>query len=148
MMVWKQLNKGDVIKGTGYVFQEEVDIAALSTDQFKDHRRLRVFHQSGTKCSNPACRNIGTRLIQAVDKCGGIHWDIFTDSLILMTVDHILSKNKGGNDYIKNLQPMCKYCNGLKGDLNVSNDELAVLYHERTAERKVRKRELREEADC
>lgn len=141
-MAWKNLNIGDVLKGTGFKFVEESCISLVNDDFGKNHRRLRVFHLNGLKCSNPACRNIGTRLIKSVDKVGGIHWDIFTDSLILMTVDHIVSKNRGGNNYIKNLQPMCKFCNGLKSNLDISNEELAILYKQRLLDIRERKKEL------
>ena len=33
-----------------------------------------------------------------------------------MTVDHIKPKSKGGNFSIKNLDPMCCFCNTAKGD--------------------------------
>lgn len=126
----KILQVGQLIKSTGYMFKQESDISEVMGEFGKNHRRLRVFHEKGLCCSNPACRNTGTRLILAVDKTGGLHWDIYTDSLILMNIDHIVAKSKGGKDYIGNLQPMCKFCNSMKGTLDIDNEALALLYHE------------------
>lgn len=136
----KVLRQGELVKSTGFRFESEHNISEVFTEFGKNHRRLRVFHDQGLKCSNPACRNEGSRLICTVDKSGGIHWDVYTESLILMNVDHIIAKINGGTNYIKNLQPMCQPCNYLKGDKNVTNEELAILYHENL---KTRKRKLR-----
>ena len=35
---------------------------------------------------------------------------------ILMTMDHIIPKSKGGTDNLKNIQPMCNTCNQDKGN--------------------------------
>ena len=35
---------------------------------------------------------------------------------VLMTVDHILPKSKGGPHHIDNFQPMCMPCNMKKAD--------------------------------
>lgn len=144
----KMLQVGDLIKATGFTFNAEASIELISGPFGAEHRRLRVFHLNGLECSNPACRNVGTRLIQGIDKAGGIHWDVYTESMILMNVDHIIPKNHGGNNYIKNLQPLCLNCNCLKGDRLITNEELAVLYHENLKSRKHKNkqkvRELRE----
>lgn len=124
---FKNIEVGEVIKSTGFFFKEERDISEIFNDFGKNHRRLRVFHEKGLACSNPACNFIGTRLILSVDKCGGLHWDVYTDNLILINIDHIVAKNNGGNSYIKNLQPMCKFCNSMKGDKNITNEELSEL---------------------
>jgi 5-methylcytosine-specific restriction endonuclease McrA len=142
----KILKVGDLIKSTGFTFKLEASISLVNSEFGAEHRRLRVFHLNGLECSNPACRNVGTRLIQGIDKAGGIHWDVYTDSLILMNVDHYIPRHHGGSNYIKNLQPLCQNCNCLKGDRKITNEELAVLYHENLSKRKnkVKHRELRE----
>jgi hypothetical protein len=124
---YKNIEVGEIIKSTGFYFKQEIDIAELFNDFGKNHRRLRVFNEKGCACANPACGFVGTRLILSIDKCGGLHWDVYTDNLILMNIDHIVARSNGGNSYIKNLQPMCKFCNSLKGDKHITNEELAEL---------------------
>ena len=43
---------------------------------------------------------------------------------VLMTMDHILPRAKGGKTEEKNLQLLCKRCNGLKRDKELSIEEL------------------------
>lgn len=38
-------------------------------------------------------------------------------------IDHVVPLSRGGTDDISNLQPLCRYCNGLKGN-RLTNDEL------------------------
>jgi 5-methylcytosine-specific restriction endonuclease McrA len=86
-----------------------------------EHRRLKVFHAQGTKCVNPECGRVGTKLMvnEVTYKKGSkhIHVDVFTEDNILMTVDHIIPKCKGGAvEDMSNLQIMCTRCNTKKGD--------------------------------
>jgi hypothetical protein len=80
---------------------------------FSSHPRLRVFHHKGTTCVT--CDRIGTRLIQGEGR-GRVHWDIYTDNLYPLTVDHIIPRSLGGSDDLDNLQPMCAGCNFKKGN--------------------------------
>jgi hypothetical protein len=93
------------------VFLKE-DITSLVN--YKDHRRLKVFYEKGCKCA--FCGVEGTQILHSIDNHGNTHIDIFTDSLILMTVDHIIPKSRGGAYDISNLQPLCRDCNTLKAD--------------------------------
>jgi len=99
---------------TGYDFVEERPLSDLHL--WKEHRRLKVFFYKGFECANPFCDNVGTRLICGKDFGGGLHWDIYTDDLILMTVDHILARANGGGEELENKQPMCSCCNSKKSD--------------------------------
>ena len=85
--------------------------------RFKNHHRLKVFANKGTKCV--CCHCEGTRLVKRriIHRSGSFsdHVDLFTDKGILMTVDHMLPKCKKGSENLKNKQPMCSKCNGSKG---------------------------------
>ena len=94
-----------------YKIVKELPIENL--EGFKDHRRLRVFHQKGTTCVT--CGKIGTRLIKG-EGGGTFHWDIYTEDLYPLTVDHIIPVSIGGSDEMDNLQPMCAGCNFKKGN--------------------------------
>jgi len=126
------LLKNQKIPGMGYVFVRERNIDKLHT--FSNHRRLQVFFHKGTQCVTPGCCNIGTRLIFSQDSQGGGHWDLYTDDLLLMTVDHITPKKLGGADDIANYQPMCRVCNTRKGHQDISLEELAVQVKEKSSE--------------
>lgn len=88
-------------------------------ERFKEHKRLKVFYNKGLECANPNCDEVGYYLLLTlgvktieVDALGyGIHADVFTKDLKLMTVDHILPKSKGGTYDLDNLRPMCYKCN-------------------------------------
>jgi hypothetical protein len=94
-----------------YKIIEELSIENL--DSFKEHRRLRVFHQKGTTCV--WCGKTGTRLIKGEGR-GIFHWDVYTEDLYPLTVDHIIPVSLGGSDDMNNLQPMCAGCNFKKGN--------------------------------
>jgi hypothetical protein len=59
---------------------------------------------------------VGTRVIKGLDKSGGEHWDLYTDDLVPLTVDHIIPRSLGGPDEMSNYQPMCFPCNNKKGN--------------------------------
>ena len=138
----KQLEVGQIIKSTNYTFKEEKSITQVNGPFGRSHRRLRVFHHKGLKCSNPACNHVGTRLILGVDTMGGFHWDIYTTDLQLMNIDHIVPKNNGGNNHLTNLQPMCMPCNSKKGHKTIENGEIANITTKR--ERMKEKRLLKQ----
>lgn len=100
---------------SGNMMIAELPMAMLES-AFYNHRRLSVFRIKGFKCANSKCGRVGTKLIKGVDPCGNFHVDIYTKDYILMTVDHIHPKAKGGGEEIENKQPMCTYCNSRKSD--------------------------------
>jgi hypothetical protein len=98
----------------GYKFAQEAPITDLNS--FKDHQRLGMFFHKGTTCAHPGCNRVGTRLIKCDQIKGkGSHWDVYTDDLHLMTVDHIQPRSKGGSELLSNKQPMCREHNTKKG---------------------------------
>ena len=78
-----------------------------------------VFFLKGYKCAN--C-GIEGRFF-ALENIGGIQNGYVLNLYsvnhegkeILMTIDHIISKAKGGGNNLRNLQPMCLGCNEIKG---------------------------------
>lgn len=110
----KQLNKGDEIPKIKYTFEKEWPLSRL--EKHSDHRRLRVFHFKGTECSNPNCSRVGTRFIVGLDRGGNRHMDVYTDDLVLMTIDHFVPKAKGGDNSLENTIPMCQPCNSWKAN--------------------------------
>ena len=81
------------------------------------HHRLRVFKKKGLKCVN--CNIVGSFVALYKDDAGAIHLDLYAKDEngndILMTIDHIIPKSKGGKNHIDNLNPMCCKCNFKKG---------------------------------
>lgn len=132
-----KLAVGDKIVKIGYFFEEEADLKLINT-RFSNHKRLKVFHHKGFKCSNPDCSNIGTRLILGLDGGGAKHWDVYTDDLILMNVDHIIPRKENGGNHIDNLQPMCFPCNTRKGAKLITNDEISHIVTKREKENRVK----------
>jgi 5-methylcytosine-specific restriction endonuclease McrA len=80
-------------------------------------KRAKIFHKKGMVCVR--CGTTGEFFALEKDKGGGIHLDLYgysDEEEVLITVDHIVPKSKGGvNEYI-NYQTMCKICNESKAD--------------------------------
>jgi len=91
------------------------------TDRYKINcKRAKIFHKKGLICVN--CGNKGVFFALEKDKGGGIHLNLYgyiDDEEVLLTIDHIVPKSKGGVNTIINFQTMCKICNEMKAD----NDE-------------------------
>lgn len=92
---------------------KRLDFTLLQT-KYKNHRRLQVFAHKGTACVR--CGREGIHLLSSLDPGGGHHVDLYTADFVMMTVDHILPKSKGGANTLANYQPMCQHCNGQKGN--------------------------------
>lgn len=79
-------------------------------------RRAFIYLKHGTQCC--CCPARGEFF--ALEKWGdnSLHLELYATvdgKEVLMTVDHIIPRSKGGRDTIKNYQPMCKICNETKG---------------------------------
>jgi hypothetical protein len=117
-----QIVKVPIRIGHNYKPIKILPIEELHT-KFTRHKRLKVFHHKGLKCIN--CEREGEYLIAAKDNGGNIHIDLYTKDFVLMTIDHIKPKSKGGSYDIENLNPMCTYCNSKKSD--TWNEEDVIL---------------------
>jgi len=99
--------------GHSYLPLKILPLDELNT-KYSNHKRLKVFHHKGLRCVR--CPKEGFYLIEAIDKGGGVHVDIYTEDFQLMTVDHIKPRSIGGTFDIENLDPMCEKCNSKKSD--------------------------------
>lgn len=94
--------------------QKRMDIYGLNVSI----RRMQCFAVKGTACVR--CGLEGNAIM--IDRWPNkqIHVDFFhvnaEGSRILMNIDHILPKSKGGANELDNYQPMCQPCNTKKGD--------------------------------
>lgn len=80
-------------------------------------KRAKVFHKKGNVCVN--CGVEGRFFALEKDKGGGIHLDLYgyiDKEEVLITIDHIVPKSKGGVNKMINYQTMCKLCNEMKAD--------------------------------
>lgn len=106
---WREAN--------GYVFNGNKLIEVLPFEQietvYSEHRRLRVFANKGYACGN--CGRVGTHFLSTVDRKGNVHRDLYTADNVLMTIDHVIPKVKGGSSELENLVPLCQPCNSAKG---------------------------------
>lgn len=80
--------------------------------------RLKNFRQKGVVCVG--CGVSGSVfLLESQGDCRP-HFNLYAErpngTFVMMTKDHILPRSKGGTDALENLQPMCKRCNGRKGN--------------------------------
>lgn len=96
----------------------DIDKSFAPDGKYWNHRRLQCFAQKGRICVQ--CGLVGTELVVERVRDGSIHVDLYGYNLhgrrIMMTVDHIIPKSKGGPDKLANYQPMCDKCNTKKGD--------------------------------
>lgn len=122
-------HEGEMVKvprkiGHNYIPLKIIPMEELRT-KYSRHKRLKTFHVKGLKCVR--CPREGKYLIAAKDKGGAIHIDVYTKDFELMTVDHIKPKSKGGTYDIKNLDPMCCFCNTKKAaiyDEEIDEEEI------------------------
>lgn len=83
-------------------------------------KRAKIFYKKGITCCN--CGTIGEFFAIEKDKGGGIHLDLYgyvdkeDNEEVLLTIDHIIPKSKGGKNSLINYQTMCKLCNEYKSD--------------------------------
>lgn len=88
--------------------------------EYYNRLRFDVFRTKGYSCHY--CNLEGTFVIVWIDDADdhSVHTDLFTfdenNRLVMMTIDHIIPKSKGGTKSLSNLITACQTCNNHKGD--------------------------------
>lgn len=113
--------------GKGRTKQDfEVDGTRIKVKLTSD--RYRLFKKNRNCVS---CGLQGTRMFLDANPCDSIpHFNLYGEEdgrLILMTKDHILPKSKGGKDALNNYATMCCICNNLKGNAEISPEQICML---------------------
>jgi len=82
--------------------------------------RARILNKIGYQCVEDNCELHDFHFGLGIDKGGGIHLDLYgldeQGDLVMITLDHIKPKSKGGKNEVSNYQPMCKPHNEEKAD--------------------------------
>jgi len=103
-----------------------------------DGRRVKVrmnsirYHLFARSPACVCCGRAGTVMMLNVHRFyySRAHFNLYAvegDKLILMTKDHIIPKSQGGTDNLNNLQTLCAKCNNMKGDKDLTLDELREI---------------------
>lgn len=81
-------------------------------------RRARIFFEMGVDCAKCGLEAKFFALEKWAD--GSYHLDLYgvddAGDDVLMTIDHVHAKSKGGPDHLDNYAPLCKCCNELKSN--------------------------------
>lgn len=90
------------------------------TDKKIKLRRAQILNQIGYQCCEHNCGLKDFYFGLGIDKGGGIHLDLYgidqDGDDVMITIDHIKPKSKGGKDVINNFRSMCKVHNEMKAN--------------------------------
>jgi len=106
--------------------------------------RPTIFLAIGTTCVD--CGVEGTYF--ALEKWGdnSLHFDLYgrdaEGSPVMITIDHILPRSKGGPNQVSNYQPMCQPCNEEKADFRLSPAQIHLLVKAANRNGRVARREF------
>lgn len=82
--------------------------------KFSRKHVLAELSKINTKCI--CCGAEGTKFMLGRHTDNSLHWDLYTDDDIALSLDHILPRANGGKDHISNIQIMCVRCNWFKSN--------------------------------
>lgn len=98
-------------------------------------RRAQILNKIGYQCVEDNCNLKDFHFGLGIDKGGGLHLDLYgydqEGDIVMITIDHIVPKSKGGSDTIDNFQPMCKVHNEMKAhEYNMDRQfkDLCLIY--------------------
>lgn len=81
--------------------------------------KYRVFQNKGTNCYGCGMKGVFFAL-ERLPEINKYHFNLYAidkeGDEVLMTIDHIHPKSKGGPSSLENFQPLCKVCNERKAD--------------------------------
>jgi 5-methylcytosine-specific restriction endonuclease McrA len=108
--------------------------------------RYLLFRQS--RCC-AACGIEGTKMILDLSPgdYSSPHFNLYAEEngkLLLMTKDHIIPKSRNGSDEMSNFVTMCHSCNNLKGNFEVTYEQIKELRLLYANPAKLPRRELRQ----
>ena len=107
--------------------------------------RYQVF-KANPRCV--ACGLLGTKMILDINPGDqSPHFNLYGEEdgrLVLMTKDHILAKSKGGKEEFNNYETMCAICNNLKGNYDLTLEQVKELRQLFNNEAKLPRKELRD----
>lgn len=118
----------------GYIERKEVYPVSHLHEIAKPHNpirnRLQVFIDKGLTCV--VCGITADKL--ALERHEGskrYHYNLYASHKsgreVMLTVDHIIPKSRGGSNNPENLQPMCRKCNSSKGNDIQESDIPGIL---------------------
>jgi 5-methylcytosine-specific restriction endonuclease McrA len=82
--------------------------------KFAASMRLRMLAAKGVTCVG--CGRQGSFFALEFETLATPHFNLYTDDGVLMTMDHIRPRSRGGPHQLSNLQVMCSPCNASKAD--------------------------------
>jgi 5-methylcytosine-specific restriction endonuclease McrA len=107
--------------------------------------RYHIF-KANNKCVS--CSLEGTKMILDMNPGDNSpHFNLYAEEhgrLVLMTKDHVLAKSKGGTDALSNLTTTCSICNNLKGNYDLTYEQVFELRQLWNNNQKLPKKVLRD----
>lgn len=74
-----------------------------------------------------ACCDLKGTTVLIQDNTNGPHFNLYADSGVLMTADHIKPRSLDGASHHTNYQTLCANCNQLKSNMDIDAQQLRML---------------------